>query len=295
MNTALPLPEFYQQYYEPLKLRSRSERTRKLYRSTLRHYARFLGRVPTLVDFCDDQVNRFLNWFRELPRAPASVNKERNNLLAIWRFAARKRFVDQWPDVDPEIEPNRVPQAWTQREVFQLFSAIKQETGLIASIPAALWWEGLHLVGWDTGERIGALMGLVWPDVDLVDRWALCRAESRKGRRADRLYRLAEDTVEVLRQIRRPVKHVFEWPYCANYLWTKYARILTRAGLPADRRSKFHRLRRTVASNFEAAGGDATELLGHSRRSVTERYIDPRIVPRTHAVDLLFRPGKSVV
>lgn len=290
MSNTLSLQEFFGQFFEPLRLRSRSERTRELYRTTLRTFAKFLGRVPTVQDLGDDQVNRYLSWFRGLPRAPASVNKERNNLLAIWRYAARKRFVEQWPDVDAEVEPKRVPQAWTETEVFRLFAAIKQETGLIAGIPAALWWQGLHLVGWDTGERIGAVLGLEWANVDLVGRWALCVAESRKGKREDRIYRLAADTCDVLRQIRRPFKRVFEWPYCANYIWAKYAVILRRAGLPADRRSKFHRLRRTVASNFEAAGGDATALLGHSRRSITERYLDPRICQQQQAADLLFRP-----
>jgi len=244
-----------------------------------------------LTDLSDDTVNRYLAWFRQLPRAAASVNKERSNLLAIWRFAARKRFVEQWPDVDPEIEPKRIPQAWTSDQVFRLFASIKKETGLIAGIPAAQWWEALHLVGWDTGERIAALMGLQWADVDLSGRWVLCRAESRKGKREDRIYRIALDTCELLRQIRRPFKHVFEWPYCRNYIWQKYSQILRRAGLPSDRRSKFHRLRRTVASNFEAAGGDATALLGHSRRSITERYLDPRICQEKQAADLLYRPN----
>jgi integrase len=294
MHQAFPLAEFYHSFYEPLKLRSRSDNTRRLYETTLRSFAKFLGRVPIMLDLTDDQLNRYLSWFRQLPRQPSSVNKERNNLLAIWRFAARKRYVDQWPDVDPEVEPKRVPQAWTENEVFRLFASIAQEAGLIAGIPAALWWQGLHLVGWDTGERIGAVLGLEWVNVDLAGRWALCAAESRKGKREDKIYRLAEDTCEILRQIRRPFKHVFEWPYCANYIWAKYAKILQRAGLPADRRSKFHRLRRTVASNFEAAGGDATALLGHSRRSITERYLDPRICQQKQAADLLYRPSAAV-
>lgn len=293
MQDSLSLDQFYRSYFAPLRLRSRSDNTRRLYETTLRTFTRFLGRVPVLQDLTDDEVNRYLSWFRKLPRSPASTNKERSNILAIWRFAARKRYVEEWPDVDPEIEPKRVPQAWTSDQVFRLFRTIKQETGLIAGIPAALWWEGLHLVGWDTGERIAALLGLQWADVDLIGRWALCRAESRKGKREDRIYRLALDTCEVLGKIRRPFVHVFEWPYCPNYIWQKYARILCRAGLPSDRRSKFHRLRRTVASNFEAAGGDATALLGHSRRSITERYLDPRICQEQHAADVLFRPNNS--
>ena len=59
---------------------------------------------------------------------------------------------------------------------------------------------------------------------------------------------------------------------------------------PATRRDKFHKIRRTVASYFKKAGGDATELLGHSGPEVTKAYIDKTIVGKVHASDLLFRP-----
>jgi hypothetical protein len=73
-------------------------------------------------------------------------------------------------------------------------------------------------------------------------------------------------------------------------LWPAYTEILKRAGLPHDRKSKFHRMRRTVASFFEAAGANATALLGHSARSVTEGYLDPRLVRTPQPSELLPRP-----
>jgi hypothetical protein len=48
-----------------------------------------------------------------------------------------------------------------------------------------------------------------------------------------------------------------------------------------------------VASHAEAAGMNATELLHHSTRKVTLAYLDPRIVKRPQAADVLFRPGKG--
>ena len=53
---------------------------------------------------------------------------------------------------------------------------------------------------------------------------------------------------------------------------------------------KFHRIRKTVASMFEAAGCNATELLGHSNRSTTDKYIDPRLCQPKHAADVLPDP-----
>jgi integrase len=41
---------------------------------------------------------------------------------------------------------------------------------------------------------------------------------------------------------------------------------------------KFHAMRRTAASHFAAAGGDASHFLGHSSPRITEKYyLDPRI------------------
>ena len=67
---------------------------------------------------------------------------------------------------------------------------------------------------------------------------------------------------------------------------------MQRAGLPDTREYKFHAIRKSTASHYEAAGGNATELLGHSSRKVTQGYLDPRIVRTKPAVELLFRPGE---
>jgi integrase len=288
----LSLESFFADWFCPLFLRSRTDNTRRLYRTTIRTFGRFLARTPTLEDFSDLVVNRFLDWYRRTGHSPFSVNKERSNLLAMWRFAARKRLVDEWPDVKAEVEPERVPQAWTADQIVRLMSACEVQTGTIGGVAAADWWRALHLVAWDTGERIGAIRDLEWVHADLVAGYMLVPAELRKGKRRDRLYRLAGDTIQALRKILLPKREkIFPWPYSRTYLWNRYSRLLRKAGLPHDSKSKFHRMRRSVASHYEAAGGNATELLGHSSRSVTLAYLDPRIVPQHHAVDLLFRPG----
>jgi len=293
LDSDCPLESFYSKVFEPLFLRSRSENTRRLYRTTLRNIGRYLARQPLLSDLNDDTVNRFLDWFRRLPRSPFSVNKERSNLLAIWRFACRKNYLKEWPDVLPDNEPERIPQAWTADEVFRLFASCEQEPGDIAGIPASQWWRILHLVCWDSGERIGAIVGLKWHNADLRSGHLLVPAELRKGGRRDQIYKLADDTILALKDFQHPKRDdIFPWSYCYTYLWKKYESILKRADLPTDRKSKFHRIRKSVASHAEAAGGNATEILGHSQRSVTLAYLDPRIVPRSHAKDYLFRPEK---
>lgn len=287
------LADFYRDYFEPLFLRSRSDNTRRLYQTSIRTFSKYLQRPARLEDLNDLTVNRFLDYYRRIPRSPYSANKERSNLLAIWRFACRKRFLEEWPDVMPDVEPDRIPQAWTADQIARLLATCETERGRIGPIPAASWWRTLHLVAWDTGERIGAIRDLQWHHVDLISGHILVPAELRKGKRRDRLFRIADDTVACLREMQSPPRpEVFPWPYSRTYLWHLYNRLLVRAGLPSDRHCKFHRIRRTVATYYEAAGGNATELLGHSSRSVTLAYLDPRILPAQQAVDLLFRPGK---
>src|SRR3972149_2710176 len=117
MNAALSLQMFYTEHFAPLFLRSKSDNTRRLYGTSIRTFSRFLNRPATLADLTDLTVNQFLDHYRHIPRSPFSVNKERSNLLAIWRFACRKGFLQEWPDVAPEVEPERIPQAWTADKI----------------------------------------------------------------------------------------------------------------------------------------------------------------------------------
>lgn len=284
------LSDFYRDLFSPLVLRSRADNTRRLYLNTLGHFRRFLDRAPTLADLNDLTVSKFLAWFKALPRAAATVNKERANLLSLWHYAARKGFVTVWPDVPPEPEPERIPQAWTEEEMSRLLRACAAEPGNYRGVSAAQWWRTLLFCLWDTGERIGGLRDLTWGHVDLSGRWLLVPYKVRKRQTRDRLYRLGADTVEELRGIMLPAREeIFCWPFCRGYLWDKYRRILKRAGLPHDRKSMFHRWRRSVASHAEAAGADASAMLDHADRKTTKAYLDPRVVKSIHAADVLFR------
>ena len=289
------LADYYLQKFEPNKLRSRTSRTKKLYRTTLRTFTKFLGRGPVLRDLNGETVTAFLSWCRDQKYSPFTTEKERCNLLAIWRFACRRGDLTVWPEIDREKCPKRVPTAWTLAELRKLVTHLQGLPGKVGDVPAAAFWTGLVLVCWDAGERITAVFGLTWDRVDLERGWIVCRAEDRKGQREDRSYQLGEDTVAVLKQLWRPdAERVFPWPYHPTYLWKRYGAILKRAGLPHDARSKFHKIRRSAASYMEANGMSATEWLGHTKREITKAYLDPRIVKPPQAVDVLERITSEV-
>jgi integrase len=288
--TIANLRDAFEQLYLPIKLRSRAANTKRLYRFSLDRFDEYLGRRARIGDLDEVVVCSFLAWRRSTGVAASTVERDRYNLLAVWRFLNRRRMVDTWPEIEPEVIPERVALAWTEADVHRLLDACRLAEGSISRCPASVWWQCLHLIAWDTGERIAAIVGLKWPDVDLDQAVAVCRAETRKGGRLDRCYPLAAETVAALRLIPRESPSVLTWPYSKTYLWNRYDKLLERAGLPHGRESKFHRLRRSVASHYAAAGHNATELLGHSSAKVTKRYLDPRIVTPPSPVGKIFRP-----
>lgn len=289
------LRSLYLDRYEPLALRSRRPNTKRLYRTTIQFFDRYLeetaGREALDSDLNDETVSGFAVWRLEQGLSKYSVNKDLFNLLAFWRWLHKKGYVTNWPDVELEAPPVRVPIALLEDEVDRLFTAIRAEREAVGSIPGPLFWRPLFLVIWDTAERIGAVMSLHWDQVDLKNGWIRFIAEDRKGARSDNVLPIAKDTIAALTAIKRREGLVFPWPWSATYIYKKIGRIMVRADLPDNRWYKFHVLRKSVASHYEAAGGNATELLDHSSRKVTKSYLDPRIVKKTSPINLLFRPG----
>lgn len=169
MSVIVALDDFYSLQFEPLCLRGRAENTRRLYKTTLRNFRKFLGRSPLMSDLDNATVSRFLSWFRTYDggRSAFTANKERSNLLAIWRFACKEGVISKWPNVAPDIEPEMLPQAWLEDEVKALFAQCDREPGSICGVPAGLWWRALLLIIWDSGERIGAVAALRWEHVSL--------------------------------------------------------------------------------------------------------------------------------
>lgn len=281
------LDSLYLERYEPLALRSRRPNTKRLYRATLKFFDEFLARKAVTDDLNDTTVSAFASYRLNHALSKYTVNKDLFNLLAFWRWLHKKGHVSTWPDVELETPPVRVPVALSREELAAVLNAIQSEQ----QPPGPQFWLALFLVIWDSGERIAAVLHLTWDRVDLRRGWIRFAAEDRKGARADMATPIAGDTIAALKAIHRRDGVVFRWPYSATYIYRRLGKIMLRAGLPDSRLYKFHAIRKSVASHYEAAGGNATELLGHTSRKITRAYLDPRIVRKVAAVDLLFRPG----
>lgn len=281
--------------YRPKKLFGKSPETVRLYGYTFRYFAEYLGREALLSDLTDEIVMGCMEWIRERPLSLRTANKTRDQLCALWSFLARKGIVATFPEVPSFDEPQRTPVAWTRDQLRLLWEMCQAQGGYIAGIPASLYWLTLHSVAYDSLERIGAVKQLIKADLRQGMGWVHFRAETRKGRRKDSTSRLHPVTTGLLAKLcdcQPGEALVFPWPYHPSYFWIRYRTMRERAGLPTDREHSFHCIRKTGASFAEAAGADASRLLGHSSRAVTQRhYIDPVASPGEQAVDFLFRPG----
>lgn len=274
-----------------LNTKIRSEHTRSQYRIALKDLARAIGHEPRVGDLSDDSIALLMRSLMDRKLSIPTINGRRDNIHALWTWLARRGHISVWPTTPPLDEPQRTPQAWTARQMRQLFNAASLMTGRRKGVPRWLYWHVLLSLIWDTSERITAILHVGWEHFDFDSRWLRIPAELRKGQKKDMVYRLSPETVGLLRMVLKYSPETLVPPiYNDAYIWAAYELLLKEAGLPTDRNSKFHRLRRTVASHFERAGGDAQKLLGHTSRRITEGYLDPSIVQPPQATDLLFRP-----
>lgn len=285
----MSLQEFFEQWYLPLRLIGASQHCIFQYRLNISRFSDWLHRPATTDDLTDENLARFIGTIVADGRSPATANKVLSQLRALWEFAARRGLRTDYPSIRKLTEYKRAPTAWSREQLSTLFHALRSVRGRVCHVRASVWWICLHAVLWDSGARIGAILRAEWSDVDWERGELLLRAEIQK-QKADQRFKLHPDTLALLSLMRQRSGPLFPWPTSRANIWDHYKRILRDAGLPHDRRSKFHRMRRSVASWFEASGGNATELLGHSSRKVTEAYLDEQITGRPAASSLLFRP-----
>lgn len=289
------LLRFYSEFYRPLKLRGGSLKTDGLYFMAITHLSRFVGHDATVGDLTDDTLARYAFHRRSLQKAAATVNGETAKLRALWNYCCKRGILKLWPTFEDEPEPKRVPLAWLRPEMEALCRAAMRSKGYVGDAPYNEYFPALILTIWDTFERIGALRALEWQHLDERTGWLRIPSEVRKGRVKERMCQLNPlDTLPAVLRLRRyNRKFIFAWDKNPRYLYRVWKSILEDAGLPTDRRSMFHRIRRSCASHGKAAGLNVQELLGHDSPRTTEGYLDPRIILTEHPHSVLFRPGTS--
>lgn len=267
-----------------------SDDTRRHYERSVRRLREVVGREPQPRDLTEDNINKLSRMLLDRGLAPSTVNGERKKLRALWEWLARRRIVREFPAIRPLKAPRQTPKAWTREQLASLLASCQREPGnVVWGISAADWWTALHLVLWSTGERIGAILACRWDWLNLETGKLEVPYHVRKGRDCDFVHWVRPEALEILRRMKPAgYKLIFPWPRHEATFYYRYSRILKRAGLPTGRKSKTHRMRRSVASHLVALGHNATEALGHSDPKVTrDSYLDPGIIGRESPATLL--------
>ena len=81
----MQIKTFFREHYLAIKP-STSARTVKLYSASIRKLLQYLGREPVLSDFTNEVIGKYLAALSRTKLAVATVNKERYQLLAMWRL-----------------------------------------------------------------------------------------------------------------------------------------------------------------------------------------------------------------
>ena len=291
---AMTIRELLVSRYAPLH--QLTPRSVVIYKGTIDQWATFLGREPVTSDFDDLEVSRFLQHCvsRTVAGRPISANtiaKHKAQICTLWNFAAKKRLVEHFPSLPRTHLVHRTPKAATVDSMQALMAAAGTgKRAWYGDLPVAWFWQTLIRVAFETGERRGALMALRWSEVDLEGLQVTFLAETRKGRSRDIVRAISQSVADQLRLHRgAPGDLVWRYPGKPHSLYASWDLLRKRAGVQVR---GLHSVRKASASYLAAAGGNASEHLGHSNPRTTAVYLDPSIVrPKETAVSRLPQLG----
>ena len=274
-----PLAAFYKLIYLPANP-STKPKTIRLYGNSIKKFHRFIKREPMLSDLSDENVGNFLRSLADAGQSNETANKERANLLALWRHARAMGVVETGPTVKKLPVPRRIPKALTVPELEKLQAAFNTLRGETGGIPNSDFLRACFAIQFATAERVGAVLELRFSDI--TGNIITFHAETRKGGRRAMIKEVPDWVLADVDRIRSPKRdRIFP---IENSNRTKiqllYKRLFERAGVERPKGRNSHLLRSTHATLIYLAGGDATASLGHSSREVTRRhYLDPRFKP----------------
>lgn len=277
-----PLAEVLKDYLDTHWL---ADRTAEQYRVALSVFEHWHGSPPLIDMITRELLMRFLRDYSK-NRSAKTVNDKRQVLLTLCRHAGKPLSVPKLKEV------RRTPTAWSLDDLTRLLKACDRAR-LWSYEHRKMWqplhWRALVLTCYDTSLRIGCLLFVSRSCCDLTRGTLLVPGELQK-QRCDTLHRLHPQTCEVLRKL-PPHDLLFPWPMRREQIWVWLGRILEDAGLPASRRDKFHKLRRTSYSHVYRELGPlaASRHAGHTT-DMSDHYLDPTILGQPDPVDALPRP-----
>jgi len=200
-------------------------------------------------------------------RSPATVNRYRSTLSAMFKYAIGESYTTQNPVTKIPVKPlnNEIKRYLSDDERVRLLAACKESS-----------WEKLHLLvllGMTTGMRKSEMMNLKWSDIDFTRSVAMLATTKNGDTRHSPIPSIAMNELKKIRQVGSglifPSKLMPTKPFEFKKRW---ASALEQAGITNFR---FHDLRHTAASYMVMNGMTLHEtgvVLGHKSTQTTVRY-----------------------
>lgn len=277
VSTGAAVETLLVEYFE-LNTSIRSEKTRGHYRRAVKWLEIAIGRTPKVADLTDDNVTRTLVWLtKERRQSAITANTTHKCLCSLWRFAHGRGYVRVTPLVRPLPQPATCPDSWSDEELQILLRVAAAYPYRLSGVAGAVWWKATLALELATLERSGALLAARWEWVDWRRNVVRVPADSRKGRLREEAYQLPAWAIDALAALRDqyaslPATILDCKPATYFKRWDK---LLSAAGLPAGRRNKTHKLRRTLATLAVIAGRDPQRVLRHQTPGMAwKHYVD---------------------
>lgn len=259
---------------------------------------RQFGREITTQELSLDLASQFVAWLAKKGRSQRTIKGRLSTLLSIWREAERSDLSPAFPERKriPVIRcKRRTPRCWRIEQFATLVGAASRLDGQMQNSPVArsAWWTSLLLFLYDSGSRVGAALQLRKEDVDLERRCILLDADNAKTG-LGQVVTISDQTAAWLAKVMQgPGELVWPNVISRTTLWRHLNDMLESVGLPTDRRSKFHKIRRTHATYLAicASLAAAQRSVGHTSAKMTmESYIDPTLYREISAANVIPRP-----
>jgi integrase len=298
----------FRQEYEAKIVPGLDPQTGRLVKNALDHFARLVNPVrmaalkAQAIDDYRAQRRQEAGKKPDSLVSPATINKELRHLRAALKKAFKWGYLTRPLDFEFEREPKKLPAYVTPEHflaIYQACTTAKMPKG--RPYPAAAWWQGLLVMAYLTGWRIGELLALRRDDLDLAEGTAVTRAQDNKGGRDERV-RLHPVVIEHLKAMPDFDPCVFPWHRNRRTLYAEFARIQRAAGIdlacheehqhtPACHVYGFHDSRRAFATmNAGRLTGDVLQaLMRHKSYTTTQKYIN-LARQMNPAVEALFVP-----
>ncbi len=245
---------------------------------SVRLFARSLGRPPTLDDLNDGVLNDWLTWL-DSGRSRYTIRKHRTNILGIWRDAFQAGRLDTVPLRVrlPSVE-RKIPEAWTVDEIRRLLETAKTLDGCFRdfAIRRGWYWPTLILGLWDTGLRIGDILGVQRPAIAKDGRFRVLQQKTKRWKDC----RLRPSTIAMIDAGLDGREYIWSIYQDRKSHNKPFRQLVGDAGI---RTGTTRWIRRSAASYVELDNpGTASEFLGHKDRTIADRhYIDPTIARPT--------------